>query len=123
MGVEIDYTSNILDYDDERFIHIAWSEIFSQNQETYCTYIYSQSCGYCQQLKQDVLSYALSVDNFYFLEYSDDVILTNNIEKTIGIQKIDQLAILGTPTILEIKNKVLTKNIAGKKKISEYLSI
>lgn len=112
---EYDY-SLISDY------KIKWSDIFSKNDENYFLYFYSESCFYCEELKQDILYY---FDNekpiMYFVEDDEDFVIGNDANKLIGVSDLKSFYILGTPTLVKIENKKVTFSLVGVNKIKEYI--
>ena len=111
----------IYDYDVVQDKMIDWNNLFSIEKDKYSVYIYSTRCGHCNEIKQDVISHALNDDSFYFVEYNQSIPITDNIEPTIGKSSVEDISILGTPTLLVIENKILIKNIAGAKAILEAI--
>ena len=109
------------DYDVVQEKMIMWNDLFSIEKEKYSTYIYSTRCGHCNEIKQEVISHALNDDSFYFVEYNQNIPITDNVESTIGKSSVEDISILGTPTLLVIENKILIKNIAGAKAILEAI--
>ena len=110
------------DYDLIADYQIKWNDIFKQNKEDYYLYFYSPTCGYCDQIKNDVISYFLNnKDDVYFVVDNDDFVIGSDASKTIGVDNIDSFFILGTPSLVEISDGKVTLNIAGVKNIKEYL--
>lgn len=115
-------SQTVLDYDDFTDNKIEWKDLFSPAKSQYFVYIYSISCGHCNQIKEEVLTFVSAhKESFYLIEFSAAVTLTNNVAETIGKEKVEEIFILGTPTLLEISNWVLTVNIAGEKDILNFL--
>ena len=56
------------------------------------------------------------------MEYSKEIPTTSNVAETIGKEKVEEISILGTPTLLNISNGSLALNIAGEKEILDYLN-
>ena len=112
----------IYDYEDFSGIKIEWNNLFLPAKSQYFAYIYSKSCGHCENIKQDVLSYIkTNLESFYLIEYSKEIPLTKNAFLTIGKEKIEEVAILGTPSLIEISGGYIALNIAGEKDIITYL--
>ena len=119
----LDYTPSFShDYDEvgERFI--AWESLFDINKDWYFGYVFSYTCGHCQNIKNEVIEYSLNHDNFYFVEYSKDIPILATVEETINQTDIQYVGILGTPSLLEVYNKVLIKNVAGEKEILKIIA-
>ena len=120
--VDISDGKEQLDYSDFADIKIDWKNLFLPAKSQYFVYIYSKSCGHCNNIKPVVLDYIYNEkDWFYMIEFSSVIPLISNTKNTIGKQDIKDLGILGTPTMLGITNKYLSLNIAGEKDILEFL--
>ena len=121
--IEISSQSEIAyDYDLVSDKHIEWKSIFEQEDNNYYVYIYSMTCGHCRIIKDDVISYALSHDNFYFVIYSASIPLINNRDLAIGKDSIYGLGIMGTPSLFEINSHIITNYYLGTSEIIETLS-
>lgn len=97
---------------------ISWDDCLSQKENHYLVFFYSKSCQHCHQIMGDVLSFSESnIVKTYFLDTKDpnnNVQLSNDIDKTIGVSKTDELFIVGTPTLLEIEDGYVKANVPGK---------
>ena len=101
---------------------ITYQELFNQNQDDYYVYIFSYNCGHCEDFKEEILPIIYNHRNMYLLEYSKDIKITSNVDETIGASSIEDVYILGTPTLLEIKDGILMTNVAGKTEIRKIVS-
>ena len=52
-------------------------------------------------------------ENIYFVQDSEDVVIDKNVDQTIGINDVESLLIKGFPSLVQIDNKTITKNVAG----------
>lgn len=102
---------------------IEWNGLFLVGIPQYFVYFYSPTCSHCNQIKNVIIEYALKDERMYFVKYSDEIRIAPDIENTIGATSVDDVAILGTPSLIEISNSVLKMNIAGTKAILTYLEI
>lgn len=97
---------------------ISWDNCLSQKENHYLVFFYSKSCQHCHQIMGDVLSFSESnIVKTYFLDTknpNNNVQLSNDIDKTIGVSKTDELFIVGTPTLLEIEDGYVKANVPGK---------
>ena len=115
--IELDY-SVILESD-----FIRWEDLFEKEEESYKVYFYSETCGYCKKLKEDILSYyLLNKERLYFCNTdTNNVVLKSNDEYLIGCDNIEDFFIPGTPYLVSfIKNKV-EEIYKGLKQIKEYI--
>ena len=103
---------------------IAWGGLFDKTEESYFVYIFAYDCYYCNELKSKVVDfYNKSQVHVYFCEYSKSIPIDHNIEATIGLSNIDNMFIKGTPTLILIKNKSVTFNVAGKADVSGMIDL
>ena len=100
---------------------IPWEDLFTKESNRYYCYVFSKTCSHCNEIKNNVIDYALKNDNFFFVEYGKHIPLTDDITATIGATSIDNVAIMGTPTLLGLINHTLIENIAGSKKVLEKI--
>ena len=105
---------------------IYLSECLSQEEEHYLVFFHSETCGHCQEIIEDVVAFAESnIIKMYFLNVSKS---ENKIERCsrdeieTGIDSVDDLKIVGTPTIMEIEEGIVTANIAGKDACISFLN-
>ena len=111
------------DYNDFEELNLEWKNLFSPAKSQYFVYIYSISCGHCKQIKKEVLEFVnMNKELFYLMEYSGEIPTKSNVADSIGKEKIEEIYILGTPTLLGITNWSLSLNIAGENDILNYLS-
>lgn len=113
------------EYDDEdvmKFV-INWENIFDLEERDYFVYIYSKTCGYCKEIKQNVLEKVVKEEpKIYLVEYSEKIPIITDQKSIIGKQNYEEVGIVGTPTLFEIYNYVLVDNIVGSKAIIETLT-
>ena len=102
---------------------ILWGNIFDIDLDDYIVYFYSPSCGHCRSIKDIIISYALETDNFYLLRFNEEVVVSHDVSKTIGVKDIENLSILGTPALIEIEEHEVIKNIAGSQAILDFLHL
>lgn len=102
---------------------IAWKDILTQPEPNYLVYVYSPNCGYCDQVKQVALEYYQTTMSKMYVVFNDETITytrTENIEKMVGIEDIEQLAIIGVPTLIFITSAKVEKVLSGAKNITEF---
>ena len=102
------------------------ADCLSQIEEKYLIFFYSETCGHCKEIIEDVTLFAESnIIKTYFLNISKN---ENKIERCshdeieIGIDSVEDLKIVGTPTIVEVENGVTTANVVGKDSILSFLN-
>ena len=111
------------DYEEIENREIGWNDLFSIGIPQYFVYFYSPYCSHCKEIKDSIIEYALQDERMYFVKFSDEVIVAPDVENTIGATSIEDVAILGTPSLIEITNHTVTTNLAGSKAILNYLGI
>lgn len=120
---EENFPKGSFSYFDVRDLKISWSEVLNQKEEMYMTYFYSESCGYCNQIKHEVIGHVLgSTQKIYFVEFSDEIPLINDRNKVIGLAEISEAGIVGTPSMFVISSHVITDYIVGANNIIETLT-
>ncbi len=100
---------------------ITKNEVFLQDSNFYYVYIFSKTCTHCGKIKNQIIPYSLGDDNFYYLEFSDQIKIVSNTAFTIGTYNPEDIAIRGTPTLLIIEDHFLSMNICGADNIANYL--
>ena len=110
------------DYSDINHLKICWDEILSQIQVSYFVYIYSETCGHCKEIKQQVIDYALNHDGFYFVSYNNRIPIIDDESFVVGKSNINELGIVGTPTLFLIEEHIVKENIVGKNNIIATLT-
>ncbi len=98
------------DYDE--FDHLSsFSEVETQAEGTYLVYYYSVSCGYCNQIKEEVLDFAESNDanmKVYFINAAE-------------VPSQGSYNITGTPSLLYIVDNEFEDKISGAYDVPEFL--
>ena len=97
---------------------IKWSAILSQKENHYLIFFYSETCPYCHEIMGDVIAFSTSeIVMTYFIDIKESetkIPIKNEIDETIGKSKIDDIFIMGTPTIIEIEEYIVKANVPGK---------
>ena len=117
-------SSDVVTYDYSDIVDrtIQWSEILSQ-EANYYAYVYSETCGHCKEIKQEVLKYAIEINqNFYFILFNKEIPIIEKDSSNIGIDNYLKLGICGTPTLFEINNHVVITCYTGSKAIINTLT-
>ena len=102
----------------------SWDEMFAHNDESYFNYIYSDTCGHCLSIKEEVETFAInSLTPFYFVPFTEEIPIGENIEKTIGATSLEECFIKGTPSLILIENSTVVLNVAGTNNILETIDL
>ena len=110
-----------LDYD---LIHdklISWNDLLIQEKDSYLVYVFSTTCGHCNDIKQQILSYSLRNDDLYFIQYNQGIPICDSDATLTATDNVDDICIFGTPSLLTIENGFLIENIAGSIRILESI--
>ncbi len=111
-------------YDHYSSLNLLWNELFLPAEPSYFAYIYSETCHYCKQIKDDIFEFIESdIYPIYLINFNKDIPVSNNIECTIGATKVDNVWIEGTPTLIHVMNKHVFANLAGGEKILTYIDL
>lgn len=113
-------------YDD---IRISLNDFFTISDSYYCIYFSSSFCEYCERMKDDFDSYLLKERDYktYYLSADDDPNMKwfdssdGIVEKTIGVNSLENLYFYQTPSIYLIKNNQIEKFLYEMSSIREYL--
>ena len=112
----------ILDYSDVELYEIEWSEILS-NDDEYFAYVYSPTCFHCQEIKQEILEARIIRNiNLYYIKYNKDIDIVSERDLLIDVDNVEDLGILGTPSLFQIKDHKTVNYFAGKTEILETLT-
>ena len=105
---------------------ILWDDCLSQEEDRYLVFFHSSTCNQCHEIMGDVVSFAKSnITKTYFLNIDnqmDKVRTCSREDLTIGAESVDDLAILGTPTIIEVEDGMTIANVPGKDMCLTFLN-
>jgi len=108
-------------YEEVKDKTIDFADSLNRQENVYFVYCFSHVCEYCEQIKNEVIHIALKkVKTIYFC--STNVVEEElDPEATIGCTEIEDLFVGGYPSLIEIKNATVTRNLLGKTKVMEAL--
>ena len=111
------------DYDDVLSLAIPWDEVLSVESKSYYAYVYSPTCGHCNEIKQEVIRYSLyNYGTLYFVQYTKDIPIIDDPLVVIDKSCVEDLGIVGTPSMFRIVDRVVKENIVGSKEIIKTLT-
>ncbi len=111
------------DYSDVSNLTICWNDILSFSKDDYYVFIYSSTCGHCNEIKQEVISFALrNYGDLYFVSFNKDIPIINDRNEPLEKDSVGDLGIVGTPSMFRIIEHVVKENYVGKKEIVETLT-
>lgn len=101
---------------------ISWNDVFKQEENEYSVYFFSQTCGHCKELKQEILSYYFgNYEQLYFVETGEDTVYGSPSD-LVGVNSIECFYIFGTPFLINIESGAVSNYCAGNTKIREYIA-
>lgn len=100
---------------------ISWDKMFTIEKSEYYVYFYSTTCSHCTEIKDWIIEKALECKNIYFVKSSEKDVIWKDITPTIGVSSIEEMAILGYPTVIKICEGIVVSNCAGKTNIQNVL--
>lgn len=109
------------DYSEVDELHILWSQMFSQNLQSYYVYFYSTNCNHCQSIKNEMVDLALKRGDIFFVKGTNKDTITSDVKSTIGVSFAGDFSILGYPSLAKIVDGKVEKNVAGKSQILALL--
>jgi len=103
----------VLDYSSfESHLISSYDDATFQHENKYIVYYYSQNCGHCATVKEDILNFFNTYEGlpFYIFEVSqaDDV---SSLEEFVG-----------TPTIFIMSDSIVSKAYIGSDKILDFIT-
>ena len=100
---------------------IDWVDIFNQPERDYVVYFYSERCGHCNSIKNEIISYYQTTDKkMYFVCTDYDAIFGPQTDLR-GIDNIEDFYIFGTPFLIRLQEYTLTEYYAGTAAILNYI--
>ena len=105
---------------------ILLADCLSQKEENYIIFFHSDKCEHCKQIIEDVTEFAsLNILKTYFVNVAkseNKIKICQPIDLTIGVTDVNDLAIVGTPSIAEVENGMTIANAPGKESCLTYLN-
>lgn len=113
-----------LDYKDiSNENYILWEEILNF-PFTYYVYIFSHTCPHCERIKDKILSFFMhrDSDTFYLVEGTKEIPKTNTPIESIGKSKLEDIAIQGYPTLMQMEEQEVKMLWTGESEIISYIT-
>lgn len=114
--------SLIYEYEDVKHLSLEWNNLFIVEDDDYYTYIYSETCGHCRDIKQEVITKSLETEKIYFVLFNKEIPIISDKEVVIGKNDFESLGIIGTPTLFRIQNHMISEHHVGSHDILETLT-
>ena len=107
-------------------LQINWVDTFKQEEDDYLVFFHSDTCSHCQEIMGDVIAFANSnIKKTYFANIESPegkMPIVKGSEPLLDIDNISDFYIPGTPTLIEIKEGIVTANNPGKDKCLTFLN-
>ncbi len=100
---------------------VGWNDIFNIYLYKYYVYYFSRTCSHCEEIKNWIIETALKRDDIFFVKASEKDTIEIDVSDTIGLETIENMKIMGYPSLIEITNWKVTKNVAGKTQIKNLI--
>lgn len=101
---------------------IRWDEIFLK-ENRYIVFFYSETCLYCHEMMNQIISFANDgILPTYFLDTEQNIVTFKEEEPPLGYVPIAEFFIVGTPSIVEIDDKLMTAHVYGLDDCLTYLN-
>lgn len=110
-----------IDYSDFKEQHILKKEQILNSLDI-PTYIYSKSCGHCSGIKLTILNFIQENKiPLQLFEFKNNIPITSDRESLIGVDKVEDIAIVGVPSLFIVKDKKIISYLVGGDEIIFYL--
>lgn len=113
-------------YEEVADFQITYDQSFSISENPHYIYFYQETCHSCQEIKNDVISLALSkAVEIYFVVATEQIPHTysyDTINDSIGSDNVNDIFVAVTPQLAYIKDGKINKNIIKTIYILEELS-
>jgi hypothetical protein len=112
------------DYSEIAEWSIPWSALFTPPEIHYLVWIYSPTCSHCQEIKNEMIDYAIKIPKppLFFVKADATIPKGTNITKTLGADRVEQVFVAGWPTLLEIESGILSGHFLGPDAIRTELA-
>lgn len=113
-----------LDYSDFNNRQLTKTNAMEQAEGTYYIYIYSNGCHYCDEIKQEVLSYANKGSiKLYLYNFSSHPVETTSdpTYSNVGATSMLSVRLYGTPTLFKVVDNVITSQYIGYSQVRDKL--
>lgn len=100
---------------------VGWNDIFNIYLNKYYVYYFSPTCSHCEEIKNWIIETALKRDDIFFVKASEKDTIKSDVSDTIGLETAENMKIMGYPSLIEITNWKVTKNVAGKTQIKNLI--
>ncbi len=117
-------SSNDYDYSQIDLWLVEWESLFEIDETHYYVLIFSLCCQHCLVLEDLAVAYALGEKAIplFFIQATPEIPIGTRIEDTFGATTVDEVFIIGWPTLIEIRWDVLIGQSVGEEEVRRKLS-
>ena len=101
---------------------IDWDNVFNQVDDDYLVYFYSERCGHCNEIKQDIIKFYLNEYMPMYFVCTDYQVVVGPRSDLTGIDNINDFYIFGTPFLLRLLEHKVSNYYVGTHEILNYIS-
>ena len=101
---------------------IDWVDVFNQIEDDYLVYFYSERCGHCNSIKNEVISYYLKTDKSMYFVCTDLDAVFGSQSNIVGVDNIDDFYIFGTPFLIRMLEFKVSEYYIGANAILEFIN-
>lgn len=112
-GCESEAQLDYSDFDNVR--QLSYSAAESKENERYILYYYSENCGHCNDVKQEVLSF------FKTFEYLNVYLIDTGAQEVKDVSKYDEF--VGTPSVFIIADGEVLESYIGSVEIRSFIEL
>ncbi len=117
-------SSNDYDYSQIDLWLMDWDNLFETDATHYYVLVFSLGCQHCLALEDQAVAYALGEKEIplFFIQATPEIPIGTRIEGTFGATTVDEVFIIGWPTLIEIRWGVLIGQSVGEEEVRLKLS-
>ncbi len=101
---------------------ISWCDVFTQEEDDYLVYFYSERCGYCNDIKQSIISFYLEEKAEMYFVCTDIEAVFGQSTNLTGVDSIDEFYIFGTPFLIRLLDHRIESYYVGSKQILNFIN-
>jgi hypothetical protein len=115
-------SSNNFSFADVSSNHIIWESILSLSEPVYFVFIYRLDCQFSRSIENEIVDFALfGREKVFFVNGSIGVVYGSPFLDTVGIDEIENLFIIGFPTLLLICKATVALQLTGAGEIHSFI--
>lgn len=105
-------------YEEVKDYFITFDTIFDLEIDFYYVYFFSYQCVHCNNIKNEMIDYALKFNDMYFCHFESSFPRCEDKNYSlVGLTNVDDICLVGTPELVKIKNKTIIDYMLGEQEI------